>query len=217
MNIATVSKAIPRRVSTTPADGCSPQSVSICVRIPVPLVHPPFRSSPVQKICFQNIYLISMQKGSTGITGMENILAGTPAHLRRARLGWEVMQGARPSICGNNFGEILDTQEITEMCTVSGAPSTHPSGISVGEKGWMQHHHCLQTPEIQQGPDVAEGMGMGPALKALSPAVFCTSERCLEGRFSKLGRLGVSSWQTFRAAAFFFAVLACKGKPNVAN
>lgn len=171
MNIATVSKAIPRRVSTTPAGGCSRQSVSICVRIPVPLIHLPFRSNPVQKICFQNIYLISMQKGSTGITGMENIPAETPAHLRRARLVWEVMQGACPSICSNILGKILGVQEITETCTVSGAPSTHPSGISVGEKGWMQHHHCLQTPEIQQGPVLAEGMGMGPVLKVLSPAL----------------------------------------------
>lgn len=171
MNIATVSKAIPRRVSTTPAGGCSRQSISICVRIPVPLIHLPFRSNPVQKICFQNIYLISMQKGSTGITGMENIPAETPAHLRRARLVWEVMQGACPSICSNILGKILGVQEITEMCTVSGAPSTHPSGISVGEKGWMQHHHRLQTPEIQQGPVLAEGMGMGPVLKVLSPAL----------------------------------------------
>lgn len=171
MNIATVSKAIPRRVSTTPAGGCSRQSVSICVRIPVPLIHLPFRSNPVQKICFQNIYLISMQKGSTGITGMENIPAETPAHLRRARLVWEVMQGACPSICSNILGKILGVQEITETCTVSGAPSTHPSGISVGEKGWMQHHHRLQTPEIQQGPVLAEGMGMGPVLKVLSPAL----------------------------------------------
>lgn len=171
VNIATVSKAIPRRVSTTPAGGCSRQSVSICVRIPVPLIHLPFRSNPVQKICFQNIYLISMQKGSTGITGMENIPAETPAHLRRARLVWEVMQGACPSICSNILGKILGVQEITETCTVSGAPSTHPSGISVGEKGWMQHHHRLQTPEIQQGPVLAEGMGMGPVLKVLSPAL----------------------------------------------